>query len=497
MSKKENHWQKNAQSHQRPVSRRKVIKNLLSVPFVGAYLLSPPGKKEALASYSKTKGGLSSKLSVRNSEVYPRNEPMGAGQGIFPGRVVWTWNPKATNPYCTNTTNENGIHDPEDDAWFMDKNTDQEKVSQMLTDGLLKLTGKKDLSTAWDAIFKHHNKKRGKSNTGYKNGEKILVKINRTSGNFGMKPGLIRTDKEGTLCSETSPQVVLSVLRHLTREAKVPQKSIYLGDPQRGLFKDEYDKYYAEFPRVNYLYTPEKGNSNLVASDKPLLFYSDKKQVMPKGGSDKLYTVMEDAEYLINLPGMKGHAIAGISLFAKNHFGSITKRTAMHMHPGLNKGRPEEDNFGIYRVLVDLMGNKHTGEKNLVYILDALWTGDDWDGYPVKFQMPPFNNHWSSSLFVSMDPVAIESVAFDFLRTEFSQKEHLREYVTKPGIDDYLHQTADSRNWPENITYMPNGDNIPMPDSLGVHEHWNDPVEKKYSRNLGKKEGIELVKAFS
>ena len=30
--------------------------------------------------------------------------------------------------------------------------------------------------------------------------------------------------------------------------------------------------------------------------------------------------------------------------------------------------------------------------------------------------------------------------------------------------------------------------------NLGVHEHWNNPVSKKYSRNLGKKEGIELVK---
>lgn len=28
---------------------------------------------------------------------------------------------------------------------------------------------------------------------------------------------------------------------------------------------------------------------------------------------------------------------------------------------------------------------------------------------------------------------------------------------------------------------------------LGVHEHWNNPKEKKYSRNLGSGKGIELV----
>ena len=28
---------------------------------------------------------------------------------------------------------------------------------------------------------------------------------------------------------------------------------------------------------------------------------------------------------------------------------------------------------------------------------------------------------------------------------------------------------------------------------MGVHEHWNNATDKKYSRNLGKGEGIELV----
>ena len=28
---------------------------------------------------------------------------------------------------------------------------------------------------------------------------------------------------------------------------------------------------------------------------------------------------------------------------------------------------------------------------------------------------------------------------------------------------------------------------------LGVHEHWNNPVDKQYSRNLGAGEGIELI----
>ena len=30
--------------------------------------------------------------------------------------------------------------------------------------------------------------------------------------------------------------------------------------------------------------------------------------------------------------------------------------------------------------------------------------------------------------------------------------------------------------------------------SLGVHEHWNNPQDKQYSRNLGTGDGIELIK---
>jgi uncharacterized protein (DUF362 family) len=45
-----------------------------------------------------------------------------------------------------------------------------------------------------------------------------------------------------------------------------------------------------------------------------------------EAGSDKLYTVIEVAEYLINLPAMKGHNLAGITLCAKNHFGFSQNR---------------------------------------------------------------------------------------------------------------------------------------------------------------------------
>ncbi len=40
--------------------------------------------------------------------------------------------------------------------------------------------------------------------------------------------------------------------------------------------------------------------------------------------------------------------------------------------------------------------------------------------------------------------------------------------------------------------YDPDNSGNPLP-GLGVHEHWNDPLRKQYSRNLGGSQGIELV----
>jgi hypothetical protein len=107
--------------------------------------------------------------------------------------------------------------------------------------------------------------------------------------------------------------------------------------------------------------------------------------------------------------------------------------------------------------------------------------------------MAPFNDDWMSSVFASLDPVAIESVGFDFLRAEFTEARGAGTYVQLPAVDDYLHQAADTSNWPAGIRYDPENDGTALA-SLGTHEHWNDPVNMQYSRNLGTGGGIELVR---
>jgi hypothetical protein len=75
--------------------------------------------------------------------------------------------------------------------------------------------------------------------------------------------------------------------------------------------------------------------------------------------------------------------------------------------------------------------------------------------------MYPFNDDWTNSLFFSQDPVAIDSVMYDFLHTEGP--------IPIEGSQNYLHQAAE----PPLNTYDPEQDGIYISNSLGIHEHWN------------------------
>ena len=51
---------------------------------------------------------------------------------------------------------------------------------------------------------------------------------------------------------------------------------------------------------------------------------------------------------------------------------------------------------------------------------------------------------------------------------------------------------------PSGTFYDPDHEgNVTRLASLGVYEHWNNPMDKEYSRNLGTGNGIELVKLTS
>jgi hypothetical protein len=58
------------------------------------------------------------------------------------------------------------------------------------------------------------------------------------------------------------------------------------------------------------------------------------------------------------------------------------------------------------------------------------------------------------------------------------------------NADRHLYEAALANDPPSRTIYKPDGVRL---KSLGVHEYWNNATDKKYSRNLGTGNGIELV----
>lgn len=437
------------------------------------------------------------------------NNPIGEAKGIYPGRVVWAWNPDATNENCTNRYVRS-------DGWFLPQNNDQGVIDKMLSDALHSLTGTDNDQAAWEAVFQYNNQLQGKGAVNYSDGEIVYIKTNATSS-YSINMADLSVSSGGTYgIAETNPHLVLSVLRQLVNVVGVKQENIYIGDPLKHVYKHCYDLWIAEFPNIVVLDVSENrlGRTRIVPMKTAIMKYSDNGEQLfdanngsnwnnPWSGDptveDVYCTIAEDCDYLINIPTLKGHKRAGITMFAKNHFGSHTRSNAVHLHNGLvdptETGDYARFERNLYRVQVDLMGHEIHYKKGLFYLLDALYAGSEATDPPRKFKMAPFNNDWTSSLFLSLDPVAIESVGFDFLRTEYNADSRY-PYPSMPAVDDYLHQAADKSEWPEDVTYDPEGDGTPIP-SLGVHEHWNNETDMQYTRNLGTGDGIELVKLAS
>lgn len=135
------------------------------------------------------------------------------------------------------------------------------------------------------------------------------------------------------------------------------------------------------------------------------------------------------------------------------------------------------------------------GKKTLLYIVDGLYGMQTNVGAPKpdRDRWKTLGDRWSSSLFMSLDPVAIECVCLDFLYAEFGNELGFSGAPQFPkgssrNCDNYLKEAARGKNRRLG-DYRPNGVKTGSP---GVLEHWNNPQDKQYSRNLGKKEGIEL-----
>lgn len=402
------------------------------------------------------------KLSPGYMQLDLANQAIGTARGLKPGRVAWVHDPSAI------TYQQKGM-------WWDDQYNNQNKINEMVSSAILSLADSKDEKEAWDKLFRSFNKEKGKGDLGYQPGQKIAIKINQNNSNKQANNNNINT----------SPQLMYAVVKQLVEKAGVPPDKITIFDNSRVITDNIVDKLKKKdgFPGI-HLVDHYGGIDRVKASYvKNAIPFS-----VSSGLNKDLAECMVEADYLINLAVLKGHSGSGVTLCGKNFYGA----TGIDVYPKNNR----HDNFTAdksgkprYLTYVDFLAHKDMGEKTLLFFIDGLYGSKTLGGAPsLRWKMTPFHGSWPSSIFVSQDGIAVDSVGIDFLTSEFPDAQNL------PYCDQYLHESALLPNPPSRTIYDPERDGKPVLKSLGVHEHWNNPIEKKYSRNLSKEgKGIELV----
>jgi hypothetical protein len=410
----------------------------------------------------------------------PINVPMGVARGINPGRVTWVHDAESTS----------WSGDSKESFWWRAANVNYTRVEAMFNTSLLRLTGALTVADAWENLFLFHNLKRGVSR-GYVQGEPVAIKVNLNGdlGSFDLNNA-----------NGLSPQYLKALLTSLTTTIGVDQKDIFVYDASRwfvGQYWDEPEGSRKDFPDVHFVNNPkavEGGREGVVPDPKTNFVFSSTD--VPGYNLTQLPTIVTGAKYMIYVNNLRGHDMAGMTETGKNNFGTTYRPIPgyvcgpagywcpMSMHAFANVSA---NPMGSYNVLVDLIGHPQLVGNAIVVLTDGLYGGPcEQPVDPVKFQSAPFNNDWSSSVFASQDPIAMDSVLFDILSGDDAIP--YAHYKKMGCVDNYLHESALAHAPPSGVKYAPAGTQL---ESLGTHEHWN--ADKKYSRNLGTGDGIELV----
>ncbi|MBP3471268.1 MAG: DUF362 domain-containing protein [Paraprevotella sp.] len=405
---------------------------------------------------------------------FTSNKPFGEAKGIYPGRVTWA---RDSLVACWNG---------KEGCWWDNGNIDQNRLEAMYDKSLCALSGASSVKKAWQNIFRYYNEQNGRGRRGYKKGETIVIKINLNN--------TYDTDDHDNDIDQ-SPQATIALLRQLTAKAGIPQECITIYDATIGWKKRAipdriYKPAHRLFPRVKWMSATGSQGVDSAHWVKDAITYTDPSVML----GTVLPQAVTDASYLINIALLKGHEISGVTLCAKNHFGSIPFPARMHSTHTVSQMTGAEGDYSAY---VDLMGCPNLGKKTLLYIVDGIYGMQTNVGAPRadRDRWKMFGNQWSASYFMSLDPVAIECVCMDFLFAEFggelgfSGAPQFKKGSSR-NCDNYLKEAA--KGWNAKFgDYRPNGIKT---GSLGVFEHWNNSCDKQYSRNLGKDDGIELYK---
>jgi len=278
---------------------------------------------------------------------------------------------------------------------------DEKKLSQMLAEGVKQFTSEKDLKRAWLEIL-----------TNYQKGDKIAIKPNFNYINHGYKHTI------------TSPQLINTVVSHLVEQVNVRPEEIYIYD----LCKKIHAKIVRD--RINYPinYIERLDGRSLSDKIRLRLYYGlaspdlnvpieMRETIRDKDGKSVtcyIPKVVSQAEHIINMPLLTNHIFISNSGALKNHYGTV-RFSNLNLYPEVLHGQV------LNKSVVDLNRNLHIRNKTKIIVADGLFgvfdRGDDMEGGGKK-PWRIINNDFPKSIFISKDPVAIDSVMASYVIQE-------------------------------------------------------------------------------
>lgn len=376
------------------------------------------------------------------------NTPLGKPQGAIPGRVAWVHSPGVAK------------WDGRTGLWVEDRWNNQEAADAMMRETINILGGKKSTKDSWKALFKNFNKRHGKGEKGYRKGEKIAIKLN-------INNAITHND---TVELNSSPFVTLALVRSLINDGGVNPTDIIVCEPSRAITDSIFDKIHREFPAVTFV-DNIGGDGRVKCEYYPdQITYSVDNGKMARG----LAKCIVDADYVINSALLKTHSGPGVTLTAKNWYGATDIALQWRKNAHNNISQDKRNGKPGYKTFVDFIAHPHLGQKCMLFLIDGTYGSRDVNGAPYpKWQKAPFNGDWACSLIASQDALAADAVAMDIIIGEWP------EFGSLNFCDEYLREAATIPNVPSGTVYKINGKPITMP--LSLMEHWNNPIDKKYT----------------
>ena len=216
-------------------------------------------------------------------------------------------------------------------------------------------------------MIKHFNQARGNGETGYTKGEKVTIKANLVGFIFFEKNideqtyDLVRKPDY----MNTSPQVIMALLRQLVEKVGVEQKDISVGDTLALFPNQYYDIIRREFPDIHYLDRmggSERHPRTGIENSSIPLYWSQRPSDTDQ---DYVPAPYAEAKYFINLANLKSHNMAGVTLCGKNHYGSLNRTPPQKGYFDIHNSLPRRTpGSGHYRALVDMLGHAHIGRQD-------------------------------------------------------------------------------------------------------------------------------------